>query len=262
MKAMWNSVEPQDIAKRFKLSLPTVTNKENLLNNGYHQLNLINRLLNSEKSYEFYPTLAQINRTREYHGLPPLNLNRSNQKPDKIGCHLEDEDLHIESSEPVVIQPEELEVPPPPVNTEEQLKFLYPVSLLPRRRTTPMLEQKKEIDKVPLANFQDPSFASLEAEQVPVFLETNGMKTTPFIHIRNAEDLKGFFQNTPDKLLAMEFSKQLEQIFLKAEFFTDKKIFDMVKIEDVSCFRKYPSMLIKVIWKICSLGTNYQNFIK
>ena len=161
-----------------------------------------------------------------------------------------------------MIQPEEPEVPPPPVNTEEQLKFLYPVSLLPRRRTTPMLEQHKEIDKVPLANFQDPSFASLEAEQVPVFLETNGMKTTPFIHIRNAEDLKGFFQNIPDKLLAMEFSKQLEEIFLKAELFTDKKIFDMVKIEDVSCFREYPSMLIKEIWKICSLGTNYQNFIK
>ena len=86
-----------------------------------------------------------------------------------------------------------------------------------------MLEQHKEIDKVPLANFQGPSFASLEAEKIPVFLETNSMKTTPFIHIKNAEDLKGFLQNIPDKLLAMEFSKQLEQIFLKAELFTAKR---------------------------------------
>ena len=64
MREMCNSVEPHDIAKRFKLSLLTVKNKE-YFQNGYHQLYL-DKLRNNETSYEFYPTLAQINRTREY----------------------------------------------------------------------------------------------------------------------------------------------------------------------------------------------------
>ena len=64
MREMWYSVEPHDISKRFKLSLLTVKNKE-YFPNGYHQLYL-DKLRNNEISYEFYPTLAQINRTREY----------------------------------------------------------------------------------------------------------------------------------------------------------------------------------------------------
>ena len=64
MREMWYKVEPHDTSKRFKLSLLTVKNKE-YFQNGYHQLYL-DKLRNNETSYEFYPTLAQINRTREY----------------------------------------------------------------------------------------------------------------------------------------------------------------------------------------------------